>query len=84
MIIPRKGKRLLHNVHVPHLFPDNPQDVLFHSSFMFILGDYGEPRWRCAQDVRITLHIGYMIIGYKVKSAIWSIFGWSQTEWDFM
>ena len=51
MIIPRKGKRLLHNVHVPHLFPDNPHDVLFHSKFTFILDDYSEPMWRCAHDV---------------------------------
>ena len=27
------------------------------------------------------MRIGYMVIGYKVKSVIWSIFGWSGTKW---
>ena len=31
-----------------------------------------------------TLHITYMVIGCKVKSAIWSIFGWYGTEWGFI
>ena len=34
--------------------------------------------WEC-----YTLRIGYMVIGYKVKSAICSIFGWYGTEWGF-
>ena len=31
-----------------------------------------------------TLHPGYKVIGYMVFPAIWSIFGWSRTEWDFI
>ena len=31
-----------------------------------------------------TLHIGYMVVGYKVKYAIWSIFGWSHLLIDIL
>ena len=31
-----------------------------------------------------TMRIGYMVIGYKVKSAIRSNFSWSRTEWAFI
>ena len=30
------------------------------------------------------MRIGYMVIGYKVKLAIWTIFGWYGMEWGFI
>ena len=39
---------------------------------------------RKPEEIIDTLHIGYMVIGYKVKSATWSIFGWSHLLLDIL
>ena len=58
------------------------REEIAESSYSDLKSDFD--RMRRDLNKSNTLHIGYMVIGNKVKSAIWSMFGWSYLLLDIL